>query len=45
MKTETWSSEDGKTVLWGAEVGCEHEIQLANGGGIKCVKCGGWFCL
>ena len=30
--------------LWDAEPDCDHEIVSASGGGIKCTKCGGWFC-
>ena len=30
--------------LWDADPDCEHEIVSASGGGIKCKKCGGWFC-
>lgn len=32
------------TELWDARVGCEHDIQPAPGGGVKCTKCSGWFC-
>lgn len=35
---------DFATVLWNALVGCDHDIKCAPGGGIKCIKCGGWFC-
>lgn len=30
--------------LWDADPNCEHEITYPPGGGVKCVKCGGWFC-
>ncbi len=30
--------------LWHATEGCEHNIQPAIGGGVKCTKCPGWFC-
>ncbi|PHE64435.1 hypothetical protein COF68_06250 [Bacillus toyonensis] len=30
--------------LYNADENCEHDIQPANGGGVKCTKCSGWFC-
>ena len=30
--------------LWDADPECKHEVLAAPGGGIKCRKCGGWFC-
>lgn len=30
--------------LYGSDDKCAHNIACANGGGIKCTKCGGWFC-
>lgn len=30
--------------LWDANPTCQHDIQPAPGGGIKCTKCRGWFC-
>jgi hypothetical protein len=30
--------------LWNADPNCKHKIVNANGGGIRCIKCGGWFC-
>jgi len=30
--------------LWDADKDCEHSIINASGGGIKCIKCKGWFC-
>jgi len=33
---------DGK--LWDADPKCIHEIINAQGGGVKCTKCSGWFC-
>ena len=30
--------------LWQCDPNCEHNIVTASGGGIKCTKCGGWFC-
>ena len=32
------------TYLHGADPSCKHHIIHANGGGIKCTKCAGWFC-
>lgn len=32
-----------KQELWDADPKCEHDVQ-AQWSGIKCVKCGGWFC-
>jgi hypothetical protein len=30
--------------LYDADNNCKHDIQPANGGGIRCPKCSGWFC-
>lgn len=30
--------------LYQADPKCDHYIIPASGGGIKCIKCGGWFC-
>lgn len=30
--------------LWDADLNCDHDIQHAPGGGVKCTKCPGWFC-
>lgn len=30
--------------LWDADPNCEHDIQPATGGGVRCTKCSGWFC-
>lgn len=30
--------------LYDADEDCEHDIQPATGGGVKCTKCKGWFC-
>lgn len=37
------SLEPGE-VLYGADPNCVHEIE-AQCSGIKCVKCGGWYCV
>ena len=31
--------------LWDADPTCKHEIECAPGGGVKCTKCSGWYCL
>lgn len=30
--------------LWDADAECEHDIENAPGGGVRCTKCNGWFC-
>lgn len=30
--------------LWESDPKCLHHITLPTGGGIRCSKCGGWFC-
>lgn len=30
--------------LYGAEEDCYHEVVAADGGGVRCRKCPGWFC-
>lgn len=30
--------------LWDADPTCDHDEQAQPGGGVKCTKCGGWFC-
>lgn len=30
--------------LYSADENCDHDIQPASGGGVKCTKCNGWFC-
>lgn len=30
--------------LWGSDPNCIHDIQPQLRGGVKCVKCKGWFC-
>lgn len=31
-------------MLYDADPDCQHVIESADGGGIKCTKCSGWFC-
>ena len=31
--------------LWDADPKCKHDVISTNGGGVKCTKCRGWFCL
>lgn len=31
--------------LWDADPNCDHDEQPAPGGGVKCSKCGGRFCI
>jgi hypothetical protein len=31
--------------LWDADADCDHDIVDAPGGGVKCTKCTGWYCL
>jgi hypothetical protein len=30
--------------LYNADPNCKHEVYGASGGGVKCIKCGGWYC-
>jgi len=30
--------------LYSADPDCEHEMDMQNFSGVKCSKCGGWFC-
>lgn len=30
--------------LWNANPACEHNVVSGSGGGVRCTKCGGWFC-
>jgi hypothetical protein len=30
--------------LWDADPNCKHEEVSQPGGGVKCIKCNGWFC-
>ena len=38
------SAQPGEIELWGADEKCVHWIRPAHGGGIRCRRCGGWFC-
>lgn len=33
-----------KQILYHADPNCHHDIRPQLAGGVKCVKCGGWFC-
>jgi hypothetical protein len=35
----------GHDELYGAKPDCEHYVTYANGGGVRCIRCPGWFCL
>lgn len=35
---------DKTEYLIGGDENCDHEIEGASGGGIKCTKCTGWYC-
>lgn len=37
-------TECPKNWLWAADPDCDHDVQCAPGGGVKCTKCPGWFC-
>lgn len=30
--------------LYDADESCRHLVKGSSGGGVECVKCGGWFC-
>jgi len=30
--------------LYDADENCEHDTKPVSGGGVKCMKCNGWFC-
>lgn len=40
----TGSSLSFHRELYGADESCRHRVESAQGGGVKCVKCLGWFC-
>lgn len=42
-KPKTWKLPPGEE-LWEADPNCDHDITSGIGGGIRCVKCRGWFC-
>lgn len=42
VRREAVALPDGSE-LWMADPGCEHDVQ-GQWSGVKCVKCGGWFC-
>lgn len=41
---EVVANEDREQPLYDADPNCMHEIVDAPGGGVRCEKCGGWFC-
>lgn len=42
---ENYESElEEELVLFNADPNCEHKIEAQPSGGIRCVKCNGWFC-
>lgn len=38
------SAQPGETELFSADPDCLHWVKGAPGGGIRCRRCGGWFC-
>lgn len=36
--------EGEEDYLFDADEDCHHLTRGASGGGVECVKCGGWFC-
>lgn len=36
--------EEREQELWDADANCAHVVKSAPGGGIRCIKCRGWFC-
>lgn len=40
---EYWNGVDSEGVLYGADANCYHQVE-AQWSGVKCVKCGGWYC-
>lgn len=38
-----YPNSDEEHILYCADPNCDHEIQ-AQWSGIKCIKCGGWYC-
>ena len=45
QKVEEKSLNYKSNELWDADPNCDHEVVDAPGGGVKCTKCPGWFCL
>lgn len=39
-----YGSQCSDTKLWGGNHDCDHEIYAQCSGGIKCIKCGAWYC-
>ena len=37
-------NKDYQGELFDADPNCKHELILRYGGGVKCRKCGGWYC-
>ena len=33
-----------KVELWDADESCEHDYAPLGWSGVKCTKCGGWYC-
>lgn len=36
--------EDKTEELYEADADCNHVIKNSCGGGVECMRCGGWFC-
>lgn len=36
--------KEGTEELFEAEDNCTHVIKTSTGGGVECMRCGGWFC-
>lgn len=34
----------GQHILYNARPDCKHQVQAQLSGGIRCIKCGGWYC-
>lgn len=41
---EETPGETEDSELWDADPNCEHDIKAQPGGGVRCLKCSGWFC-
>ena len=44
MKKDSKKDERLQLELVNADKDCDHDIQPVLSGGVKCVKCSGWFC-